>query len=1556
MTKANDTSTTSGISSFFYKSRLTKLHRNVNYLTNSKRKLDSRKNTSTLILSKIILNGNIINNFYLYCNVRAKTHFEMNSSGKWVIENREVILGKFGDAAGNINKKFLSLLPKSKTRKYKDLPRIYGIVNEFLDKIESEEDLTEQLFVKHLQKKQEEIPLTLDEIFSIPIFFGYILTDRISDNLWNVLEDARARSEINLFLANYTEGEKIDIKDARKFISHYRGESEEFKAYFLRRLEHLVESNLELKDTYDLAKKIFDQKKYRTEKLLNTLHNHQISNGVKLLLVLKEFDWEIVFKNTSYVHKILTKDPTGTYPIMDNVSKSIYLDELKRVSKFSKVSELVLAQNILELARNGVKKYQQHVGYYLVDEGRAALQKVIGKKLMKSPVERLSPGLYMLEILIFVVTFYFWIFSSINLSLNESILLGILLLVPLYMLVKQVMDAVTSRLTEPRKMPKIGYEGNIPETSAIMYVIPSFLSSVNDINRLLSNIEAVHLGNRGNNIYFCLLLDYKDSDTKNVEGDNELFNTISQRIKNLNKKYSSDDKFSFFLRDRVWSEAQGKWMGWERKRGKLLEFMNALRKNKVSSPYYLSLKKTPDIKYLITVDEDTTATKDLIFELVGTLSHPLNSAEFDEHDRHLRGNVILQPRVDYSFSAKNQSLLSKQLCDARGYDFYSQYIHELNFDLFAEGHYTGKGIIEIDPFIRKLNNMFQNDTILSHDLLEGAITGTGYLSDIKIFEGFPSTVRSYMMRAHRWERGNWQIIDWIFPNIKDKTNRWRKNPLSLFQRFKVLDNMLSSLLNPMLFTLITLASFEILHEKRFVYVLFLLFFFLLNFMLGMYHIISKNLSHLSIYFIIIDLKYLFQGLLKKNLFDFLFLPYDVFLKVDAIIKAIVRRYITHKDTLEWATFVGSEGKKDSVFKAYAQIYFIPWLALVLLLVTNFIHGNHFLYQILLIVWLFVPLWIYLYDMKMNKVTDYKDNEFFLRSVALRTWHFFDEFTTAKTNHLPPDNIQGKNDFKPSQYTSITNIGFYMLSTFSAFDLGFITLSNLMYRMNATIKSLNVMERFRGHYYNWYDLTSLKPSRPWFISSVDSGNFLACILTLVEGLNHAVDSYNFNSKLFYGLRDISNEILKTKNLSPALITAFTNVREHTEIEVNNLQESYNLNAKIRTVLEKIPTWEVTDPTVLRQMQDLMKAYKSLTDEFESVYPNIAEKQVSAILNKQILKFIGNVNNSKNIKELSFHLSILEHALMSETLGEDVQLLEIVSSKKKYVNALLQKKEYLVTWLEAAAAEMDFSFLYNKKKGVISIGYKVRQKRVEPYHYGVLATEARLAVFLAISKDNMPKKSWTSLDRKVKKGKKGPFLMAWSGTVFEYFMPCIFTSYSLESVYQQTFDNFLYEEMTFAESHSIPWGFSESMYNELSPHGKYKYKAIGLAEAAQNPNVDKRLVVSPYSSFMAMPHTLEDTMKNLERISKDGGEGRFGFVEAIDYSKPAQPEVVHAYMAHHQGMIITSLTNVLSNGLMKKLFHSNKLVRSVSYLLEENKPGKVDVEAVNLKNLRYISYEY
>lgn len=915
---------------WFLKKRINSLYRIYvkNLAKNQKASIKFKKNFE--IQKEIILN------FYKYISLLSQKSLELPFSAKWLVENKDFLLIEVHNLSDSISKKLLDSLPKVNEESFAD-PIIYKLVKDFL--IKNKGWFSSKKFIEFLQDFQNSNNLILDEIFSLQLIFHLIFVEEIAKCTFNIFEF------INANIDSKKENFRLDI--------HGNNNSNEY-LYFL--LEFQNQKNFSdygvKKETISFAKKAI-----KGEKLGQSIQN---------IKKLNETNWDLIFRQISKVVKILASDPAGIYTQMGPKSQNYYLNQVKLNSKKYQISEIDYVDKLVAHAGKGFDEITKHIGYYLIDDGVEIIENELGYKNKTDLKNNFWKRIYVFSLISGTGILSIAIFNVAQGHIINKLLLTVFSLVPIYLLSKKLLLKIASKIDKNKKLPALRLQKNLSKEESTVFCIPAFIKNKSDINKLIETLETIFLANRGGNIFFSLLLDFPDSSKQYNDGEEILQNDLSIAIKNLNAKYSFKNKFSYFLRKRVWSENQGLWMGWERKRGKVLEFLRAIRKLNTKSEYFLSLKNIPDFKYVLIVDEDSQVTKNLVYDLVGVIHHPLNRPVLDEKFNYIkRGFVIVRTQSGYLYSTKEQSVFSKILCGANGYNHYSSTSNEIYFKFFGESLFTGKGILDIDLFLKLTNETFPDDTIVSHDHIEGMLCRVGFAGEGQVFEGFPTSVKSYLLRLHRWIRGDWQILNWLFLSVKNKKGNTIRNPISFIDKIKIFDSLVNSFLIPNLFILtliITLLDFA---NRDILYTVLLVEFFAFDYLSGLIELIIKFIYKRKIKFLILDFIALSKFMLKDKFFEFVYLPYLAFLQFNAIIKAIFRRFFTLKNTLEWTTFTSIEGNKNNN-KAYLKIFLPAWLFLLSwLLVISIYHKTDTFILLLIFIWLISPLLVNVYDIKLK---------------------------------------------------------------------------------------------------------------------------------------------------------------------------------------------------------------------------------------------------------------------------------------------------------------------------------------------------------------------------------------------------------------------------------------------------------------------------------------------------------------------------------------------------------------------------------------------------------------
>jgi len=912
---------------WFYKWRIRSLYKNRFY--NPKK----QQRVSGQFIRAYESDKEIILYFYKYISLLSSETLELPFCAKWLVENKAFLVGELHQLPELINKKLLDSLPVSGEMNSSS-PIIFQHIKTFL--ANNKGWFSSIKLTDHLQKAQSNRDYYLDEIFSLQLLLKLLFISEIAKSAYHIFEFINAN---------------IDLKKQQ-----FTFENPPSLEYLYYLLNHLNKKNF---STFGISNELIAESK-------KVIKGEKLGQSIINLKKLNETDWDSIFREISKVDKILSRDPAKIYVNMNSKSRNYYLNQIKINSKKYKVSEIEYSLALIDLAENGESKLGKHIGYYLLDKGIYDYEEKYGKLSRKYEANiKFFKIAYLLLQISGTLSLFFLIFFVAQGSYLNKLIFAISCLIPSYLLTKKLLLRIAAKIDKDKKLPSLQIENNLDPSQATIFTIPAFIRNHHDIIRLTRSLETIYLGNRGDNIYFCLLIDFPDSHVEAESGEDALLNDFDNAIKELNIKYSFINKFGYFFRRRVWSDNQGLWMGWERKRGKVLEFLRALKGYNTNSRYILSFESIPECKYMVIVDEDSHVTKNIVLDLVSVIDHPLNRPEYcDKSDSIKRGYTIIRNISGYLYSTKEKTVFTRLMCGATGYSHYSNTVNEIYFKLFGESLFTGKGVLDIDIFLKLTNERFPDNTLLSHDLIEGMVCKVGFAGEGQVFEGFPTNVRSYLLRLHRWIRGDWQISNWLLDKVKDNRGVIRKNPLSFMDKIKIFESLITSLLIPNLFLLTLLVTFADFENRILLYLILLTEFFAYDYLTGLVELIWRLLGQFRLRFFVSDLISLNKFMLKDKLFEFLFLPYLAFLQIDAILKAIIRRFLTLKNTLEWTTFTAVEG--HSARFAYLKLFFPTWLVLLIwFLLINLYNKVDPIIFCLILIWLISPFLVKVYDMRLK---------------------------------------------------------------------------------------------------------------------------------------------------------------------------------------------------------------------------------------------------------------------------------------------------------------------------------------------------------------------------------------------------------------------------------------------------------------------------------------------------------------------------------------------------------------------------------------------------------------
>ena len=1278
-------------------------------------------------------------------------------------------------------------------------------------------------------------------------------------------------------------------------------------------------------------------------------------------------DWSARIEPLIAFDDTLRNDPARSYEAMDFDSRELYRRRVAHVALHSDCSESQVAQAALDLARDGATKPSEdprvrlrcsHVGYYLIDKGFPNLASKTGylapfEEKLRAFIRRYADDFFITGI---QVATLLAIGIVIAMPLRHAgwaahVATALMLVMPAMQCAVDLFNSLVTATFEPSKLPKLDLENGIPAECTTLVAVPTLLLNEAQVAELVNELEVRLLANRDPNLHYALLTDLPDSVSEPLARDSHPLVDLAVRlISDLNQKYSSprDGAFLLLHRHRVFSVRQGVWMGWERKRGKLLDLSKLLAGEFDAFPIKAGrLTVLEKVRFVLTLDSDTQLPRGTAARLIGAIAHPLNQAVIDPQTRTVvAGYGILQPRIGVSIQSTSRSRLAAIFSGQSGFDIYTRAISDAYQDLYGEGIFTGKGIYEVATLHAVLNHRFPRNSLLSHDLIEGAYARAGLVTDTELIDDYPSHLNAYNRRKHRWVRGDWQIAQWMFPRVPDETGRMVPSPVSSLSRWQIFDNLRRSLVEPFTFLLLVAGWLGLPGGPLYwttVSIALLLFPIVVQFGFG----VGRSLIHHrpGALHETVDgsCKALFIALL-----NLVFLPHQTLLCLDAIFRALVRQFITGKHLLEWVSAAQAELQATSRASLTRRLIVAPLAAcgLGVLIYAAHPHSHSVVVAApVLILWGFadaMTAWLNAPPREQKKRLSATDQAFLLNH-ALRIWRYFRQFGGAHHNYLIPDNVEENQLFEAAR-VSPTNIGLLLNARQAAVTLGFLTAPEFVSLTQGSLDTIARLRKYRGHLYNWYDTRTLDPldANP-FVSSVDSGNLVASLYTLHTGALDIESQPLVGSQLFTGLSVFWQQLPGQNDRNSA-----------------SAQFAWpSADASIATWIESLPA--------LRDLLSTSAAQSANPGEDLAEDPwwrgeiECRVKAISALLSSYMPWLLPENAPLRELAELE-----MTQAAYSLTAGDAADFaLQLTARLTAWLTAtgdrppLIPLAEKLCASLPAAhenlrnlaaalrsiagnaerlAQETEFSFLANPDRHILSVGYDVHGEKLLESSYDMMASEARMATFLAIARGEIPLSSWNRLSREHAYAFNEFVLLSWSGTMFEYLMPSLWMRSFPDTLIARSLNAVVRVQRAYARSlgiaGGIPWGISESGHAKTDDAGHYQYHAFGIPQIALWKEASAGPVVAPYATFLALGFDSIQSLKNLRGMAASGWVGEFGFYEAADFTQANEmPRLVREWMAHHQGMSLLAILNLLHDNTAQRWFHANPLVQSAELLLHE-----------------------
>lgn len=1437
----------------------------------------------------------------------------MSPAAEWLLDNFHIISAAARDIHHDLPPAFFNRLPRIAADEFAGLPRIYALALELIGSSAGRLDASRlQRFISAFQAVT---PLTMGELWAWPSALKLALLDHL-----RVRSDALAEARVHRLAADRLAA-AIEATPNRR----HEWPPHVHHTFVMRLLERSRALGALASGLHQQLEVALAARTQTVEDAIRSEGQHQaveqagMANLIGSLRLISTFDWSEYFEGVSLVEQVLQRDPAGAYGQMDFRSRDRYRHAVEELAMPTGEGQLLLALKSIERARQSHVRApdaaESHVGYHLIGPGRRRFERSVAwRPDVAQRVRRLffawatfgylgtiAAGT---TLLVAAAVLYAGSHGSRGAGL---VLLALVAAVPASELVVQMLQRLISHLIPPRRLPRLELTA-VPPSATTMVIIPTFLDSVAQVGDLLAHLEVQAIGNIDPHVHFAIISDFPDAPTETRTQDSAILEAACAGIAALNVRYADvgTNRFFLFHRLRRWNAREGLWMGWERKRGKIDEF-NRLLRGATDTSFAVSvgdLSVLPRVRYCITLDSDTRLSRGVARELIGIITHPLNRAEFDPALGRVTGGYgILQPRVSVTFTSAAGSLFARLYSGHTGVDPYSTAVSDTYQDLFGEGIFTGKGLYDVDAFTAALEGSVPENALLSHDLFEGLYARVALVSDVELVDEYPSSVLSHARRQHRWIRGDWQILLWMFPFVPSQRGLTR-NTLPIIGRWKIFDNLRRSLVSPALLTMLV-AGWTVLPGTRWYWTAAVIGVAASQLLPMVARLVVGAGRAQSIPVFLGNLRRDAVTALAQIFLSLTFLAFHACDTVHAIVVTLVRLVVTKRRMLEWETAATTAARAAGLVgqrlrRFVAEMAASPIIAgAVALAVAARAPDALPVAAPFIALWTLAPLIAYWLSLPVGaRVRPLSERDrTVLRRTARGTWRYFDTFVTAEDGWLAPDNFQESDD-RPrlARRTSPTNIGMGLLSTLAAHDLGYLPTGTLLRRLDATVTTLEGLERHQGHFLNWYNTANLTALLPRYVSTVDSGNLAGALMTLAQGLAELELAPQTLAQRLGGLADTAD-----------LLASAASGGNPPRGDAQPLTEVTRLAGAI-VMAARTSTPESAAETI----QALRMPLASATAARPNAEPADPRDDIG---------YWGR--------------AVLE-AVDTLVSGEPVPgpVLRALGGR-----------------ISALAEAMRFDFLYDRRRRIFSIGYRLADEngpgRLDETFYDLLASEARLASFVAIAKGDVPQHHWFHLGRLVTSVNGHATLMSWGGTMFEYLMPQLLMRTFPGTLLDQSCRSSVRRQIDYGRQRNVPWGISESAFAFTDRDGAYQYRAFGVPSLGFRRGLATDLVIAPYATALASLVTPEAAARNLERLAGLGLQGRFGFYEALDYSPrnrdtdtqpdaTARPVVVRAYFAHHQGMSLVALANVVCHDTFVARFHADPRVQATELLLQERIP--------------------
>lgn len=1442
-------------------------------------------------------------------------------AAEWLVNNSHIIEAQIRAIRKNLPPAFAQHLPSLTESSFAGYPRIFAIAWAYVAHTDSRFD--PEMLKVFIAAYQSVTPLTIGELWALPQMIQLVLVENLRRSARRVVSSREQRKAAEA-LAEAIAGNPLAAADTLRQVSAVDDFGQLRQSFFSELIFRLADVFDGPAAVHDWVKVHLAEFDVSADDLVRREHqtigstNNTVRHIIRSLRVMPDTDWSKIFEDISLVDRALAR--TDTFRMMDFATRNAYRDAIEALARRSPLSEIEIAERAVDQALLAIPASKQaDPGYYLVGRGSRKFTKVVRAQYLLRDVPAIIaqkgglPGYAAAIVLLTAVILAVPLLALVGQGVTGWIVLalGIAGLSPAIDVAVAIVNQAVSHEVKPKIIPGMEFKDGVPAAGRSIVVVPALISSAKDVDELIGRIETHHLATQDANVFYGLVTDWTDANAEHVPKDQQLLDYCRSEIAQLNRKYpvdfaaatsgDGDERFYLFHRARRWNPDEGRWMGWERKRGKLHELNRLLRG--VDQTSFIAgetgrVRRPERIKYVITLDSDTRLPRDAAKRLIGKMLHPLNAPVLStSHQRIVDGYGILQPRVTPSFPAdEDASVYQSLFASAGGIDPYAGAVSDVYQDLFGEGSFTGKGIYDLDMFEAVMTGRFPENTVLSHDLLEGLYARAGLATDIEVVEEFPGRYDVARAREHRWARGDWQVLPWILSGrsqISEPGNAPKRETLSALGRWKLIDNLRRSLSGVFAFVSLVLG-WSLSLEAAAIWTLFVVSCVVLPSLLPVFvQLANKNPDETA--------RSHFANLgadarlgVYRSAFQLTALADRAYAMSDAIVRTLYRLTVSRKNMLEWTTSAQAQSMSAvTVAGYYGRMIGGIFAAVAAAAFVAAVGGGGSPIAIAFVaVWLAAPLvahWLSFAPTGAKQKPITATSRKALRLTAWRTWQYFETFVTDGENNLPPDNFQEDPLPVVAHRTSPTNIGLYLLSIVSAQKFGWVSTADAADKLEKTLRTLGHLERYNGHFYNWYNTETLTVLAPRYVSTVDSGNLAGHLLALSSACRTWMDEVNHLNAPRDGIRDCL-----------AAITAL-NTTEDSEV-------AFSLR-RIEDILDTTEEGAPVKHLTVLDWKHIERIASGLRERFENDSSNPAIATTLAAL-ERMARLHGE----------------------QESLNDDK-----LRALNRRLTAIADTADYL-------AMTMDFKFLINHDRELLSIGFNADDGVLDESCYDLLASEARLASFIGIAKGDLPARHWFRLGRTLLPVEATTVLSSWSGSMFEYLMPELVTMTPRASLLGMSNLNAVREHMRFGQRSGTPWGVSESAYNVRDLEFTYQYSGFGVPRLGLKRGLDESLVVAPYATGLAAMIEPNAAAENFQALAGLGALGSYGFYEAIDFTPsrvltPSTHDVVKAYMSHHQGMTIVALANAVFDSAIAKHFHQSAAVQAAELLLQERAPRMV-----------------